>query len=146
MGGLFSKNTKETVMICKYQKADFNNKIQIINDAHNLLQFYASALMKDKMPLQMQEYRNFGEIAEDYFNAQRKTVLDALAGVNQKIQTYYDVYKALENLQAEYEKTDMTENERRAKITGVFEVLHVVLQLLVEELRVSCEMQGVTQN
>ena len=45
-------------------------------------------------------------------------------------------------MQSEYERNDITENERRNKIKDVFAVSYAILRLLVEELWQSCDIQN----
>lgn len=127
---------------CLYTKADFQTKIDIIRDAHSMIQFYADLLLSEKMPIQLPEYKNYSEVSEAYFNTRRKDTIQDIQEVNPKIRNYYDFFNALNNLQLEYEKNEITENERRRKVRDVFEVSYVILRLLVEELWESCDVQG----
>jgi hypothetical protein len=136
MGGSTS-----TIESCVYNKNDFENKIIIIKDAHEIVQYYANLLMNEKMPLKF-EYLNYNSISEDYFNSRRKDVMGDLQSINSKINNYYDIYNGLNNLEREYEKNDITENERRTKITEVWKLTYAVLKLLIEELWESCDIQG----
>ena len=45
-------------------------------------------------------------------------------------------------MKAEYERNDITENERRNKIKDVFSISYAVLRLLIEELWQSCDVQN----
>jgi hypothetical protein len=127
--------------VCTYKKDDFNNKIEILKDAHALVQYYASLLLAEKMPMNL-EYRNYNPTSEDYFNTKRKMEMGDLQAANPKIRNYYDFYNGLNNLQVEYERNDITENERRNKIKDVFNVSYIVLKLLVEDLWESCDLQN----
>ena len=128
--------------VCKYQKDDFNNKIEVLRDVHALMQYYASLLLSEKMPMNLPEYRNFNAVSEDYFNKRRKDEMNDLMEANPKIRNYYDFYNGLNNLKAEYEKNEITENERRNKIKDVFSISYVILKMLVEELWQSCDIQN----
>lgn len=141
MGGSFSR-VQQVVQVCTFQKQEFNEKIEVISDVHSVLQHYAKILLEERMPSTLARYANFGAVSEEYFNSRRKEKMQAILDVNPKLANYYDLYKALDNLQQEYEKPEMNEKERRAKITNVFLILQVALQTLVEELRESCDMQG----
>jgi hypothetical protein len=35
--------------VCKYQKDDFNNKIEVLRDSHALMQYYANLLLGETM-------------------------------------------------------------------------------------------------
>lgn len=139
MGG--TSSSIEVAKTCVYNKADFETKINIIRDAHTIMQHYATILMSEKMPLKL-EYLSYSDDSEEYFNSRRKDIIQELQQANQKIRNYYDFYNALNNLSNEYEKNDITENERRSKVTEVFNISNLVLRLLVEELLESCDSQG----
>lgn len=128
--------------VCKYQKDDFNNKIEVLRDAHALMQYYANLLLTEKMPMNLPEYKNYNPTSEDHFNKNRKEEMSDLMSINPKIRNYYDFYNGLNNLQGEYERNDITENERRNKIKDVFSVSYAVLRLLIEELWQSCDVQN----
>lgn len=136
MGGGGSKPVAQN---CVYNKRDFNRRIDIVKNAHEIVQFYASQLLREKMPVQLEEYKTYNEEAEKYFNTRRKEEIQSFIEINPKVKNFYDFYNALQNMQYEYEKTDITENERRAKITSVFNLAHLVLKLLIEELWESCD-------
>lgn len=141
--GQSQSNVKQVAKTCRYNKQEFNNKIAIVQDAHNVLQFYAKQLLSEKMPIQL-DYTNYNEISEDYFNTRRKDEIPEFTEANPKIKNYYDFYKAIESLDREYTRNDITENERRQKITDVFNLCQIVLTVLVNELGVSCEEQKYT--
>lgn len=128
--------------VCKYKKDEFNNKIEILKDAHGLIQYYASLLLSEKMPINLPEYKNYSSVSEDHFNTKRKNEMADLQAANPKIRNYYDFYNGLNNLQVEYERNDITENERRNKIKDVFNISYIVLKLLVEDLWESCDLQN----
>ena len=145
MGGTTSAPVITPVVlenVCKYKKDEFNNKIEILKDAHGLIQYYASLLLSEKMPMNLPEYKNYSSVSEDHFNTKRKNEMADLQAANPKIRNYYDFYSGLNNLQAEYERNDITENERRNKIKDVFNISYIVLKLLVEELWESCDLQN----
>lgn len=145
MGGTTSAPVITPVVlenVCKYKKDEFNNKIEILKDAHGLIQYYASLLLSEKMPMNLPEYKNYSSVSEDHFNTKRKNEMADLQAANPKIRNYYDFYNGLNNLQAEYERNDITENERRNKIKDVFNISYIVLKLLVEELWESCDLQN----
>jgi hypothetical protein len=128
--------------VCKYQKDDFNNKIEVLRDAHGLMQYYANLLLTEKMPMNLPEYKNYNQTSEEHFNKKRREEMSDLMSINTKIRNYYDFYNGLNNLQGEYERNDITENERRNKIKDVFAVSYAVLRLLIEELWQSCDIQN----
>lgn len=139
MGNFFSKADPVN---CSFNKKDFNQKLDIIKDVHNVLQFYATLLLSEKMPNSLTEYKNFSPATEDAFNDRRKEPIANLTAFNSRLITYFDFYKALENLPKEYERPESTQQERRNKITEVFNTCHVVLQELIEELAKNCETFG----
>jgi hypothetical protein len=128
--------------VCKYQKDDFNNKIEVLRDSHALMQYYANLLLGEKMPMTLPEYKNYNATSENHFNNKRREEMSDLMSINPKIRNYYDFYNGLNNLQSEYERNDITENERRNKIKDVFSVSYAILKLLVEELWQSCDIQN----
>jgi hypothetical protein len=128
--------------VCKYQKDDFNNKIEVLRDSHGLMQYYANLLLGEKMPMTLAEYKNYNATSEEHFNKTRREEMSDLMSINPKIRNYYDFYNGLNNLQSEYERNDITENERRNKIKDVFAVSYAILRLLVEELWQSCDVQN----
>lgn len=128
--------------VCKYQKDDFNNKIDVLRDSHALMQYYANLLLSEKMPMTLAEYKNYNSTSEEHFNKKRREEMSDLMSINPKIRNYYDFYNGLNNLQSEYERNDITENERRNKIKDVFAVSYAILRLLVEELWQSCDVQN----
>lgn len=144
MGGSSSKMIQETAQYCKYNKKDFAQRIEVVRDAHTVMQYFASLLLsKQSMPMQLSNYPNYGDAAEDYFNSKRKQEMSDLTAINPKITSYYAFYSALGNLQGEYEKPEMTEETRRGKIEQVFNLSYTILKLLIEELLQSCDDQGV---
>lgn len=128
--------------VCTYKKEEFNTQIDVLRDAHTLMQYYASLLLSEKMPLNLPEYKNYNSTSEDHFNARRKKEMGDLQAANPKIRNYYDFYNGLNNLQAEYERNDITENERRNKVKDVFNISYIILKLLVEDLWESCDIQN----
>jgi hypothetical protein len=144
MGGSTStvEKTVDLAQTCVYNKIDFQTRVDIIRDAHTMVQYYANLLLSEKMPMQLPEYKNYIDASETYFNTRRKDTIPDLNAVNSKIRNYYDFYNALSNLQQEYEKNEITENERRRKVKDIFEISYVVLRLLIEELWESCDVQG----
>lgn len=142
MGGGNSKQSADLAQNCVYSKTDFQTRVQIIQNAHSMVQFYANLLLSEKMPLQLQEYRNYSDVAENYFNSKRKETNSDIQEINPKLRNYYDFFNALNNLQMEYEKPEITESDRRRKVRDIFDVSYVVLRLLVEELWESCDVQG----
>lgn len=139
MGNFFSKAEP---LNCTFNKVDFNSKLDIIRDTHNVLQFYANLLLLEKLPISLPEYKNFNQITEVSFNVRRKEPIGNLTAFNSKLTTYYDFYKALENLPKEYERPDITSQDRRNKITEIFNTCHVVLKELIDELFMNCETFG----
>ena len=142
MGGSSSAVSTEVAQNCVFAKTDFQTKIDIIRDAHSMVQYYATLLLSEKMPLQLPEYKNYIEVSENYFNTKRKDTIQDIQDTNPKLRNYYDFFNALNTLQMEYEKNEITENDRRRKVRDVFEVSYVILRLLVEELWESCDVQG----
>jgi len=142
MGGSSSTVSAEVAQNCVFAKTDFQTKIEIIRDAHSMVQFYANLLLSEKMPFQLPEYKNYTEVSENYFNSKRKDTNNDIQEVNPRLRNYYDFFNALNSLQMEYERNEITENERRRKVRDIFEVSYVVLRLLVEELWESCDVQG----
>ena len=137
MGG--STSTLASAESCVMNKKTFNEKIDIIRDAHSLMQYYGSLLLAVRMPIKLDEYRQYSRVSEDYFNTRRKDTISDLQAINPAFNNYYDFYKALGVLQIEYERNDITEADRKKKLESVFNASYVVLKLLIEELWESCD-------
>ena len=120
---------------CTFSKADFMKKVDIIKDAYEIMIFYGSFLTEPKMPMTLPEYKQYSDVTEEYFSSLRRNEMSDLGNVT----TYYQFYKVLDNLQKDYERTDATENERRQKISDVYQTSHAILKLLIEELWNTCD-------
>jgi hypothetical protein len=142
MGQSTSKPTKKIAIDCKYNKTDFMLKLAILKDAYELSNYYGNEFIsKTQLPNKLLKYINYNETTEQYFNTKRKDSFDELTDINPKIRNYYDFYMALNTFNVEYERPDMTEFERRNKLKNVFDISYKIVQLLVEELGMSCSTQ-----
>lgn len=134
MGGS-SSSIPADAYICKYNKASFNQKLDIIRDAHEVSQYYASLLLVEKLPIQLDYYKNYNEQTEEYFNPTRKNILPDLD------MSYYQFYQYLESLKKYYELSDNTENDRRKLLTDVFNKCYTVQKYIIEDLWEDCNGQ-----
>lgn len=125
---------------CRYNKRAFRKQIDMIHDAHTIVSYYSKFLLQSKMPSDLQEYPNYDQSNEDYFNIRRKDQMSEFEtyGIN----NYYDFYKLLDKLPTEYKRSEATEAERRKMIEQYVEIAQLVLRTLVEELYLSCDVQG----
>jgi hypothetical protein len=121
--------------ICKYNKESFNQKLDIIRDAHEVSQYYASLILMDKLPITLDYYKNYSQTTENYFNPVRKVILADLDS------SYYQFYQSLESLREYYEQTDNTENDRRKIISDIFNKSYIVQKYIIEDLWEDCNNQ-----
>jgi hypothetical protein len=121
--------------ICKYNKASFNEKLNIIRDAHDVSQYYAALLLVEKLPIKLDYYKNYSEQTEEYFNPTRKNILTDLE------MSYYQYYQYLQTLQTMYESSNNTENDRRRILTEVFNKCYIVQKYIIEDLWEDCNGQ-----
>lgn len=138
MGNIISKG-EEIATYCKYNKKSFRKQIYMIQEAHDIVVYYSKFLLHSKMPIDLGDYKNYGDDTEDYFNIKRKETINELLQYN--IKSYYDFYKMVETLPNAYRKSEMTESERKNLITLYVEIAQSVLKSLVEELYTSCDVQ-----
>jgi hypothetical protein len=62
-----------------------------------------------------------------------------LSSINPKISNFYELAKSLEGLETEYERTDITSSERKAKLTEIKDLMWTAIQILAEEFALSCQ-------
>jgi len=138
MGGTASGT--DIAMHCKYTKRAFRKQIDMIHDAHQIVLYYSKFLLQSKMPSDLEQYPNYDTSNEEYFNTRRKDQIPDFEpyGIN----NFYDFYKLLDKLPAEYKRAETTEAERRKMIEQYVEIAQIVLRILVEELYQSCDVQG----
>ncbi len=134
MGGASSK-------VCSYDKKTFEKQVYVLLDTHNLIQYYASFLLMEKLPITLPEYKNFTIESEMIFNKIRYEENPVYASTNPSVKSYYDVYNMLSNLQKDYEKTDSTQNDKREKLTQLHTLLYLTLTSLISDLNNSCASQ-----
>ena len=104
----------EEVYICSYNKYSFNDKLDVIRDAHDVSQYYANLLLLERLPIKLDLYKNYSDHTEEYFNPTRKNVLTDLG------MSYYNFYQYINSVPELYEKTDMAEKDRRKLLTDIF--------------------------
>lgn len=132
-----SQSTPQAAQICQYNKYRFNKQLDIIRDAHNVTQFYASLLTQETLPLKLDEYKNYTDETEEYFNPTRKIVLPDLGT------SYYALFQYIEKtLKDEYEDSNNKESKRRDVLTNVFNKCFIVQKYIIEDLWESCNDQG----
>ena len=85
-------------------------------------------------------YKNYTPLTESVFNSRRGQAIETINEVDDKLNTYYDVYNILKLLKPEFEKT-LEEEDRREKITKIFNVTYIVMKTLIEELLTDCTEQ-----
>lgn len=121
-------------LICQYNKVNFNDKLDIIRDAHDVSNFYAEILLLDgNLPLKLNEYRNYSDETEDYFNKTRRIVLPDID------QSYYQFYQYLQNtMQYDYESPNNKDEDRRHIIESIFKKCYTVQKYIIEDLWESC--------
>jgi hypothetical protein len=140
-----SNSVPESAKTCMYNKHDFNTLLEVIRDAHNVTQYYASVVIKEKMPPKLPEYRTYSDATEEYFlrgfpeNSNRDFRKIKKAELNM---SYYQYYFYLSAIKSKYEAADTTENDRRALMSDAFQKCQIVHKLLIEELWESCDSQG----
>lgn len=140
----FGQSTPEIAAYCSFKKNDFKKQIEVIKDAHTVMQYYASVLLVTPTPTQLPLYKNYTPLSESVFNSRRQEQIEAINQADQKLNSYYDVYQMLKGLERDFEST-IQEADRKAILTKVMNVTYSVMVTLVDELRVSCEVQQVEQ-
>lgn len=122
--------------ICSYNKYSFDEKLDVIRDAHEVSQYYAELLLQERLPIKLDLYKNYSDHTEEYFNPTRKNVLSDLG------MSYNQFYQYLNSLPTLYEKTDVSENDRRQMLTDVFKKCYIVQKYIIEDLWDDCNGQG----
>jgi hypothetical protein len=140
-----SSSVPESAKTCQYNKNQFNTLLEVIRDAHNVTQYYASVVLKEKMPPKLNEYRTYTDLSEEYFlrgfpeNSNRDFRKIKKAELNM---SYYQYYFYLSAIKSKYEAADTTENNRRTLMNDAFQKCQIVHKLLIEELYETCDSQG----
>lgn len=129
----------QTATHCIYKKTDFKDVINLIRDAHSVMQYYASLSLLPRLPSDLQSFKNFNEISEAYFNIHRKDNIPALTAINPVLKSYFDVYALLNALKFNYTKS--TDDQKRALVEDAFNACYAMLTSLIEELNESCQVQ-----
>jgi hypothetical protein len=122
--------------ICSYNKYSFDDKLDVIRDAHEVSQYYANLLLLERLPIRLDLYKNYSDHTEEYFNPTRKNVLTDLG------MSYYKFYQYINSIPELYEKTDMTESDRRKLLTDIFNKCYIVQKYIIEDLWDDCNGQG----
>lgn len=122
--------------ICSYNKYSFDEKLDVIRNAHEVSQFYANLLLQSTLPIKLDEYKNYSDHTEEYFNPTRKQILPDLG------MSYYKFYQYLNSIKSQYEKTDMTESSRRDMLIDIFNKCYIVQKYIIEDLWDDCNGQG----
>lgn len=122
--------------MCQYKKEEFNKLLNIIRDAHDVSKYYSQFLLQEKVPVRLDEYKKYNDITEEYFNKNRRIILEELG------MSYYTFYNYLNILQQTYENIDLTENEKRKILTDVFNKAYIVQKLFIEDLWETCDNQN----
>ena len=127
------QSTSKTAVTCKIQKVQLKDYIAVIQDAHNILQFYASALLLPKIPRNLPGYKSYSNLSEAVFNSRRNEPIATLSALNLDITTLYEAYIFIRDLKSSFERIE-DENGRRAKLDEVFKITYGVLDVLTTEL------------
>lgn len=122
--------------ICKYNKSSFNEKLNIIRDAHDVSQYYASLLLLEKLPIKLAIYKNYSDATEEYFNPTRKVYLNDLDS------SYYQFYQYLNTLRDIYEQSDVSDVIRKKLLTNVFNKCYTVQKYIIEDLWNDCNEEN----
>lgn len=122
---------------CRFNKRNFNKRLDIIRDAHEVSQFYAELLLEERLPITLPEYKNYSDATEEYFNPTRKQNVADLG------MSYAQFYQYLNTLQMLYEKPDVTDKDRTVLITDVFKKCYIVQRALIEDLWYDCSGQNI---
>lgn len=126
----------EEAYICSYNKYSFDDKLDVIRDAHEVSQYYANLLLLERLPIKLDLYKNYSDHTESYFNPTRKNVLTDLG------MSYYQFFQYINSVPSLYEKTDMNENDRRQLLTDIFKKCYIVQKYIIEDLWDDCNGQG----
>lgn len=137
MGGSAPEPTiPAEAFICSYNKSTFDEKLDVIRDAHEVSQYYAELLLQERLPIKLDLYKNYSDHTEEYFNPTRKNVLPDLG------MSYYQFYQYINSIPSLYEKTDVTEQDRRQMLTDIFKKCYIVQKYIIEDLWDDCNGQG----
>lgn len=126
----------EEAYICSYNKYSFDDKLDVIRDAHEVSQYYANLLLLESLPTRLDSYKNYSDHTESYFNPTRKHVLKDLG------MSYYKFYQYINSISYLYEKTEMTESSRRKLLSDIFKKCYIVQKYIIEDLWDDCNGQG----
>ena len=130
MGGTSSKEQAE---YCKFTKIQFTYLLSIIQDCHSVMQFYASALLLQKIPIKFTEYKVYSDDSEEFFNGKRNT--PSGSGMND-----YDTYLYVKNFQKMYEGLE-SEIDRKQALETAFNATYDNLTRAIQDLSDSCLSQ-----
>lgn len=136
MGGSSSEIPREVLYNCTYNKYNFDEQLNVIRDSREVTQYYAELLLLERLPIKLDLYKNYSDHTEEYFNPTRKQPLTDLG------MSYYQFYQYLNSIPELYEKTDMTENDRRQMLTDIFKKCYIVQKYIIEDLWDTCNSQG----
>ena len=126
-------STPPEALTCTYNKREFKQLLVIIEDARNVSEFYGALILKEKLPIILQEYLNYNDYSEEFFNKTRKEVKENLG------MSYYQFFNYLTSLKSLYERSDINEHDRKELIIDVFNKAFVVQKRLIEDLYLTCD-------
>ena len=128
--------------VCKFNKQEFNVLLEIIKDAHAVLQFYASTALIDLPPVKLPQYKEFG--FEQYYNALRNNSSEEFTSLDMKgITTVYQAFNFFTNFETVYGNAVDT-NERKRIARDAFNVSHATVKFWVNQLNERCQMQSLS--
>jgi hypothetical protein len=130
------QSSSSEALICSYNKTSFNEKLDLIRDAHDVSQFYAKLILQNRVPEKINEFKNYSDKTQDYFNITRKEILPDLD------MSYYKFYEYLVTIPILYDKYGVTDNDRHKLLTDVFNKCYIVQKYLIEDLWDDCNGQG----
>lgn len=125
-----------TPLTCVYTKQDFNNKLNVLRDAHSVTQFYAKLLLNPTVQSTL-KFKMYSENSISYF---LRNVNDKKSDLNN--QSYFDFNNSIVISENNYNRTDYNESAKRNLLTDTFNKCITVQKLLIEELYDSCQYQG----
>lgn len=140
--GASSLNTeiKRVALTCAFKKQSINEKLDMIKDANDVMQAYATVLLMQRMPNTLPEYKNYRSSTKAYFDSMSKVVVPELRAASSKISSYKEFYIGLDALKMEYEQPSMTEETRRSKITDIFNLSYIVMMSLIDDIKTTCKI------
>jgi hypothetical protein len=135
-----SQSLQDQARFCKYTKKDFITMVEILQDAQEVLQFYASSALIPDSPKKLPKYPILDN--ESYYNGKRLNAVTELEKLNiPSLSSVYDAYNYIKNFQLIYE-TAADNDARRLHFTNILGVVDVTINFILKDIQSTCTLQG----